>query len=93
MFTSLIIYFQPHRMRTDGGGGAGGGGRHKKRVRVPHNTCERQRQLAVGHGETLMPHNVQYRTPHSMDPRYADDGLVGTNFFGNLFLAFFLKLN
>ncbi|XP_026473453.1 wiskott-Aldrich syndrome protein family member 2 isoform X2 [Ctenocephalides felis] len=68
---------KPHRMRTDGAGGAGGGGRHKKRVRVPHNTCERQRQLAVGHGETLMPHNVQYRTPHAVDPRYGDDGLIG----------------
>lgn len=64
---------QPHRPRNEGGGG--GGGRHKKRVRQPHNTRERQRQLAVGHGEYIMPTQaVQYRAPHNVQP---DDALLG----------------
>lgn len=50
-----------HRPRTDGAGGK----RHNKRVRAPHNTREKQRQIAIGHGETLMPNNVIYRTPNS----------------------------
>ncbi|KAF2883319.1 hypothetical protein ILUMI_22821 [Ignelater luminosus] len=50
---------KPHRPRTEGGQG----GRHKKRVRQPHNTRERQRQIAVGHGEYIMPQNIQYSTP------------------------------
>nr|CAD7207428.1 unnamed protein product [Timema douglasi] len=49
---------KPHRPRNEGGGG-----RHKKRVRQPHNTRERQRQLAVGQGEHIMPQNIHYRTP------------------------------
>lgn len=32
---------------------------------MPHNTREKQRQIAIGHGETLMPNNVIYRTPNS----------------------------
>lgn len=52
-----------HRPRADG---AAGGQRHKKRVRTPHNTREKQRQIAIGHGETLMPNNVIYRTPNSI---------------------------
>ncbi|XP_057327839.1 actin-binding protein WASF3 isoform X2 [Microplitis mediator] len=64
---------KPHRPRNDGGN-AGGGGRHKKRVRQPHNTRERQRQLAVGHGEYIMPtQGVQYRTPHNIP----DESLLG----------------
>ncbi|KAL6258370.1 hypothetical protein P5V15_010323 [Pogonomyrmex californicus] len=64
---------EPHRPRNEGGGG--GGGRHKKRVRQPHNTRERQRQLAVGHGEYIMPTQaVQYRAPHNVQP---DDALLG----------------
>ncbi|KAL7304107.1 wiskott-Aldrich syndrome protein family member 3 isoform X3 [Trichogramma pretiosum] len=57
---------EPHRPRNASGGDAGhGGGRHKKRVRQPHNTRERQRQIAVGHGEYIMPtQTVQYRVPH-----------------------------
>lgn len=51
-----------HRPRTD----AASGQRHKKRVRTPHNTREKQRQIALGHGETLMPNNVIYRTPNSV---------------------------
>ncbi|XP_073991643.1 wiskott-Aldrich syndrome protein family member 3 SCAR [Rhodnius prolixus] len=44
------------------------GGRHKKRVRQPHNTRERQRQIAVGHGEVIMPSQQvnHYRTPHQI---------------------------
>ena len=50
------------------------GRREKKRVRAPHNTREKQRQRAIGHGETLMPNNVIYRTPnaiiHQQEPIY-----------------------
>lgn len=35
-------------------------------MRTPHNTREKQRQIALGHGETLMPNNVIYRTPNSV---------------------------
>ncbi|XP_030384038.1 wiskott-Aldrich syndrome protein family member 3 isoform X2 [Scaptodrosophila lebanonensis] len=55
-----------HRPRPDGGSSNVGGRGHKKRVRTPHNTREKQRQIAIGHGETLMPNNVIYRTPNSM---------------------------
>ncbi|GAB0100099.1 Wiskott-Aldrich syndrome protein family member [Sergentomyia squamirostris] len=57
-----------HKPRPDGAtaGGGGAGPRHKKRVRTPHNTREKQRQIAIGHGETLMPNNVIYRTPNSL---------------------------
>lgn len=50
---------KPHRPRTDGGQG----NRHKKRVRQPHNTRERQKQIAREHGEYIMPQNTIYRTP------------------------------
>ncbi|XP_053673389.1 actin-binding protein WASF3 [Anopheles nili] len=53
-----------HKPRTEGG--ADGGGRQKKRPRAPHNTREKQRQRAIGHGETLMPNNVIYRTPNAI---------------------------
>lgn len=70
---------KPHRPRTEGGQG----GRHKKRVRQPHNTRERQRQLAVGHGEHIMPQNVIYRTPPQLQPQQPqqpmDDGYLGVN--------------
>ncbi|XP_054266227.1 actin-binding protein WASF3 isoform X2 [Macrosteles quadrilineatus] len=51
---------RPHRPRNEGGGG-----RHKKRVRQPHNTRERQRQIVVGQGEYIMPQPQpsHYRTP------------------------------
>ncbi|XP_043253753.1 wiskott-Aldrich syndrome protein family member 3 isoform X1 [Colletes gigas] len=63
---------EPHRPRNEGGGG--GGGRHKKRIRQPHNTRERQKQLAVGHGEYIMPtQGVQYRAPHNIP----DESLLG----------------
>ncbi|XP_023031417.1 wiskott-Aldrich syndrome protein family member 1 isoform X2 [Drosophila willistoni] len=55
-----------HRPRQDGGSGGAAGRGHKKRVRTPHNTREKQRQIAIGQGETLMPNNVIYRTPNSM---------------------------
>ncbi|KAJ6597362.1 Wiskott-Aldrich syndrome protein family member 3 [Pseudolycoriella hygida] len=51
-----------HKPRTEPGGGQ----RHKKRVRIPYNTREKQRQIALGHGETLMPNNVIYRTPNAV---------------------------
>ncbi|XP_053661791.1 actin-binding protein WASF3 [Anopheles marshallii] len=53
-----------HKPRAEGG--ADGGGRQKKRPRAPHNTREKQRQRAIGHGETLMPNNVIYRTPNAI---------------------------
>ncbi|XP_015596957.1 wiskott-Aldrich syndrome protein family member 3 isoform X2 [Cephus cinctus] len=63
---------KPHRPRNEGS--SGGGGRHKKRIRQPHNTKERQRQLAVGHGEYIMPtQGVQYRVPHNIP----DEALLG----------------
>ncbi|XP_055386479.1 actin-binding protein WASF2 isoform X2 [Condylostylus longicornis] len=66
-----------HRPRDGSAGGnqsgqgnqssnAAGGRGHKKRVRTPHNTREKQRQIAIGHGETLMPNNVIYRTPNAV---------------------------
>lgn len=71
-YTFVFSQQQPHRPRNDGSGG--GGGRHKKRVRQPHNTRERQRQLAVGHGEYIMPsQGVMYRTSHTIP----DDGMLG----------------
>lgn len=48
---------KPHRPRTEGGQG----NRHKKRVRQPHNTRERQKQIAREHGEYIMPQNAIYR--------------------------------
>ena len=57
---------QPHRGRNDGGGGGGGssgGGRHKKRVRQPHNTREKHRELAINKGEYISPQNVLYQSP------------------------------
>lgn len=57
---------KPHRPRTADAnqpGGGGGNARHKKRVRQPHNTREIQKQIAMGHGEYIMPLNTIYRTP------------------------------
>lgn len=53
-----------HKPRGADGGAEGG--RQKKRPRAPHNTREKQRQRAIGHGETLMPNNVIYRTPSAI---------------------------
>lgn len=47
------------RPRNEGGQGA----RHKKRVRQPHNTRERQKQNAMRHGEYIMSQNIQYLPP------------------------------
>ncbi|XP_075152212.1 wiskott-Aldrich syndrome protein family member 3 SCAR isoform X3 [Haematobia irritans] len=63
-----------HRPRQDGGASGRG---HKKRVRTPHNTREKQRQIAIGHGETLMPNNVIYRTPNSVVNEEAGYGSMG----------------
>ncbi|CAH1106629.1 unnamed protein product [Psylliodes chrysocephalus] len=54
---------KPHRPRTQDGGQ---GNRHKKRVRQPHNTRERQKQMARDHGEYIMPQNTIYRTPQQI---------------------------
>ncbi|XP_061387813.1 actin-binding protein WASF2 [Musca vetustissima] len=63
-----------HKPRQDGGASGRG---HKKRVRTPHNTREKQRQIAIGHGETLMPNNVIYRTPNSVVNEEAGYGSMG----------------
>nr|XP_017099106.2 wiskott-Aldrich syndrome protein family member 3 isoform X1 [Drosophila bipectinata] len=58
-----------NRPRQDGGAGGAAGRSNKKqktKIRQPHNTREKQRQLVLVHGETLMPNNVIYRTPNSM---------------------------
>jgi WAS protein family, member 3 len=62
---------QPHRGRNDGGGGGGGssgGGRHKKRVRQPHNTREKHRELAINKGEYISPQNALYQSPQVLMP-------------------------
>ncbi|KAK6629756.1 hypothetical protein RUM43_003574 [Polyplax serrata] len=61
---------KPHRPKTEGSGA-----RHKKRVRQPHNTRERQREIAVGHGEYIMPQNIHYRTPQPV--ANPDEALLG----------------
>ncbi|XP_022222158.2 wiskott-Aldrich syndrome protein family member 3 isoform X4 [Drosophila obscura] len=69
-----------NRPRQDGGsGGAAGRGnkKQKTKIRAPHNTREKQRQLVLGHGETLMPNNVIYRTPNSMVNEEAGYGNMG----------------
>ncbi|CAG9812666.1 unnamed protein product [Phaedon cochleariae] len=61
---------KPHRPRGGGGGGSvvdgGQVNRHKKRVRQPHSTRERQKQIAREHGEHIMPQNTIYRTPQQL---------------------------
>lgn len=57
-------YKQKHKPKSEVTGA--GGKRQNKRVRQPTNTREKQRQIAIGHGETLMPNNVIYRTPNSI---------------------------
>ncbi|KAH8412601.1 hypothetical protein KR009_003551 [Drosophila setifemur] len=67
-----------NRPRQDGGaGGAAGRGnkKQKTKIRTPHNTREKQRQLVLVHGETLMPNNVIYRTPNSMVNEEAGYGI------------------
>ncbi|XP_045026273.1 wiskott-Aldrich syndrome protein family member 3 isoform X3 [Daphnia magna] len=67
---------EPHRGRNDGGGGGGGssgGGRHKKRVRQPHNTREKHRELAINKGEYISPQNVLYQSPQAL---YLEDGTM-----------------
>jgi len=45
------------------------GGRHKKRVRQPHNTAERQRQKVLTDGEYIMSH----RANHGYSVRFEGD--------------------
>lgn len=55
------------RPRAEGGQG----GRHKKRVRQPHNTRERQKQIAMHQGEFIITQNV----PQYM-PKPEEDGMM-----------------
>ncbi|XP_059353546.1 actin-binding protein WASF3-like isoform X3 [Daphnia carinata] len=67
---------KPHRGRNEGGGGGGGssgGGRHKKRVRQPHNTREKHRELAINKGEYISPQNALYQSPQAL---YLEDGTM-----------------
>ncbi|KAG5675140.1 hypothetical protein PVAND_005068 [Polypedilum vanderplanki] len=60
-------YKQKHKPKSESNASSGGGKRgQNKRPRQPTNTREKQRQIAIGHGETLMPNNVIYRTPNSI---------------------------
>lgn len=71
-----------HKPRgTDGA--TEGGGRQKKRPRAPHNTREKQRQRAIGHGETLMPNNVIYRTPNAI-AQANEDAIYNSTMGGNI---------
>lgn len=54
------------RPRAEGGHG----GRHKKRVRQPFNTRERQKQIVMQHGEYIMPQTAQYL------PKQEDENLT-----------------
>ncbi|KAF7266649.1 hypothetical protein GWI33_020143 [Rhynchophorus ferrugineus] len=58
--------------------GAQSGVRHKKRVRQPQNTRERQKQIAREHGEYIMPQqNPVYRAPHPVpQPHQEVDGYI-----------------
>jgi WAS family protein len=60
-----------HKPKTESHSGAK---RHNKRPRQPTNTREKQKQIAIGHGETIMPTNVTYVTPNALlqneDPGY-----------------------
>lgn len=71
-----------HKPR-DGAGGVEGGGRQKKRPRAPHNTREKQRQRAIGHGETLMPNNVIYRTPNAI-AQANEEAIYNSTMGGNI---------
>ncbi|XP_072155631.1 uncharacterized protein SCAR [Bemisia tabaci] len=70
---------KPHKYRRgqDGTGANGIGNRHKKHVRQPHNTRERQRQLAVGHGEYIMSQNTHYRTPQQVFDLSHEEAMMG----------------
>ncbi|KAI5711470.1 hypothetical protein M8J76_008887 [Diaphorina citri] len=61
---------KPHRPRTT----ESGGGRRQKRVRALHNTRERQRQLAMSHGEYIMPHQAMYPPPGYSEEDMMMDG-------------------
>ena len=54
----IFSFFPPQNPTKSGNPNASGqksaDGRHKKRVRQPHSTTERQRQKALGRGEYLM---------------------------------------
>ncbi|CAG9773921.1 unnamed protein product [Ceutorhynchus assimilis] len=73
-----------HRANRGAADGAQGGNRHKKRVRQPHNTRERQKQIATEHGEYIMPQNTIYRTPQQINQypqqyQHEIDGYLQTN--------------
>lgn len=71
----MILNFfiqQPHRPKAEGSGG-----RHKKRVRQPYSTRERQRQLATQHGEYIMPQdNSHYRAPHQVYSKLSIEEII-----------------
>lgn len=66
-----------NRPRQDGANSCINSAGNKKRVRKPHNTREKQRLIAIGHGETLMPNNINYQTPNSIVNMETAFGSVG----------------
>jgi len=67
MYFLFLINLQPRGKNeagaVTGSGGGGGGSRHKKRVRQPHNTREKHRELAINKGEYISPQNALYQSP------------------------------
>ncbi|ENN71312.1 wiskott-Aldrich syndrome protein family member 3 [Dendroctonus ponderosae] len=59
-----------HRTARGTADGGQGGRGHKKRVRQPHNTREKHKQIATEHGEYIMPQNTIYRTPQQVSNHY-----------------------
>lgn len=64
---------KPHKPRS----AESSGGRHKKRVRPPHSTRERQKQIAVKQGEYIMPSAESVYAPSAHMPYdYEDDSAI-----------------
>ena len=65
------------------------GTRHKKRVRQPHNTTERQRQKVMQEGEHIMEDGGRiYGEPRALSVSF---NLPESNGYGELFILYFLE--
>ena len=67
---------QPGKSGGSGQKPDGEGGRHKKRVRQPHNTAERQKQKMVGRGEFIIDQTNS--TMLGDNSSYQDSGYAST---------------
>ena len=78
-FLNLSSALQPGK--SGGGGQKPDGARHKKRVRQPHNTAERQKQKMVGRGEFILEqtNNVPGDNNSYQDSGYASAAAAGGN--------------